>query len=434
MAAPVVSGSAAIVRQYFLAGWHVTGRPDSQSRLDPRASLVKAVLLNGAQSLVAVQNGSGQITASIRPYDVNQGFGRIDLSESLPIAGKNSLSGVFVNGKTIGNRQEDVVRVTIRNADRCSSFSATLVWTDPAGAPNCNECVLNDLDLFVMRGSRTFYPNGRSQSDTVNNAERVQIPNFSNGETLSIHVKGTNLLRNQEYSLAIVGCFATGGDDGSDETPPSPTPPSPVPPVPSPPIEEEECEDGSGSFKIGNGNSRACGWLSSNTGNFGYLCLFRDVASVCPITCDACLLTESSSGQSTMKRAQTALDGRIRWHGNFFDIQAKKNLTVRHFDVHLSTTDNLRVLVFYRNGSLSRTRRNTGWIKMCDATVKSNGVGSVTRIPESACTPRFVSKDSMMSFYVTLIGQPNLVMTKVEQGTASPIDNVDMRYRSGIAV
>jgi Subtilase family len=47
MAAPVTAGSAAMVRQYFEEGWHITGQRDTSQGFKPRASLVKAVLLNG---------------------------------------------------------------------------------------------------------------------------------------------------------------------------------------------------------------------------------------------------------------------------------------------------------------------------------------------------------------------------------------------------
>lgn len=52
----------------------------------PTASLLRAVLIAGASSMTgfAVRNGE-----TLSMYDVNQGFGSIDLSRSLPLKGVN---------------------------------------------------------------------------------------------------------------------------------------------------------------------------------------------------------------------------------------------------------------------------------------------------------------------------------------------------------
>ena len=49
MATPVVSGTAALVRQYLEDGWYPLGlRPVASNRIQPSALLVKAIFLNGA--------------------------------------------------------------------------------------------------------------------------------------------------------------------------------------------------------------------------------------------------------------------------------------------------------------------------------------------------------------------------------------------------
>lgn len=50
MAAPVVAGSLALVRQYFADGWYPSGAPQAASAFLPSAPLLKAVLL-GAECL-----------------------------------------------------------------------------------------------------------------------------------------------------------------------------------------------------------------------------------------------------------------------------------------------------------------------------------------------------------------------------------------------
>ena len=49
---------------------------------NPSGALIKAVLLNGAQFLQWVDNGADGVT-EIKPYDNNQGFGRMSLQGEL---------------------------------------------------------------------------------------------------------------------------------------------------------------------------------------------------------------------------------------------------------------------------------------------------------------------------------------------------------------
>ena len=49
MAAPVVAGAGALVRQYFQEGWYPCGAKGCGKPFDPSGILVKAILVNGAQ-------------------------------------------------------------------------------------------------------------------------------------------------------------------------------------------------------------------------------------------------------------------------------------------------------------------------------------------------------------------------------------------------
>jgi hypothetical protein len=62
MAAPACAASAALVRQYFEEGFHVTGRQNLEASLNPSAALVKAVMINGARPV------RSQTTVCIHTY------------------------------------------------------------------------------------------------------------------------------------------------------------------------------------------------------------------------------------------------------------------------------------------------------------------------------------------------------------------------------
>lgn len=219
-AAPSVAGSAALIRQYFIEGWCTADRccgvKGCGSSISPSNSLMKALLLNGAVPMTGkvqrVPNGD-VLDESFDVYDGKQGFGRINLLNSVPLHGSNKLQLTAVNDKTIVHGNEHDYNVNIDTSNGCSSdLTVTLVWMDPPGATGCLNCLVNDLDVTVEELStggisKVYYPNGLSKRDKRNTVERIAI-NTSDGDKFRVLVKATNLVSEQRYSLAIAGCLA----------------------------------------------------------------------------------------------------------------------------------------------------------------------------------------------------------------------------------
>jgi subtilisin family serine protease len=91
MATPVVAGSAALVRQYFMDGYYPSGTRASDKGFTPSAALVKAVLLGGAASITGFEADTGlpvDPTPSFR-----QGFGRVFLGETWALSGLRCVFG-----------------------------------------------------------------------------------------------------------------------------------------------------------------------------------------------------------------------------------------------------------------------------------------------------------------------------------------------------
>jgi len=136
MASPVLAGAAAILRQYFEEGYCNTniccGYKGCTGNMDPSGSLLKALLMNGAQPL---QGGvqyvpGGDIVGSLKEYDSNQGVGRVNLLNSVPLVGENAMQMQVVNDNFIVDGNKDVYTFYI-NTNNCSGnrpFSATLAW------------------------------------------------------------------------------------------------------------------------------------------------------------------------------------------------------------------------------------------------------------------------------------------------------------------
>jgi len=83
MATPLIAGSAALVRQYFLSGSYPGSSSAAANQYAPSGALVKAVLLGGAAGLDGFESDTGLPLAP--PPSFRQGFGRIDLARSLPL-------------------------------------------------------------------------------------------------------------------------------------------------------------------------------------------------------------------------------------------------------------------------------------------------------------------------------------------------------------
>ena len=137
MASPVLAGAAAILRQYFEEGYCnagvCCGYQGCTGSMDPSGSLLKAILMNGAQPLqggVQYVPGGEILDRSLEEYDSNQGVGRLNLLKSVPLRDENSMQMQVVNDKFIVDGNKDVYTFYIDrdNCNRDREFSVTLAW------------------------------------------------------------------------------------------------------------------------------------------------------------------------------------------------------------------------------------------------------------------------------------------------------------------
>ena len=74
MATPLIAGAAALVRQYYT---------DVQGVGDPSAALIKATLISGAYNMSPGQYGTGRYREIHNPPDYSQGWGRVNVTDSV---------------------------------------------------------------------------------------------------------------------------------------------------------------------------------------------------------------------------------------------------------------------------------------------------------------------------------------------------------------
>ena len=221
MAAPVVAGSVAVLRQYLR---------EKLGTATPSAALLRAILITATRPLNEVPRAHAP---SIGYPDFDQGFGRLDLSTILPVAGASqSRALVFddvANGSTDAlesNLAPDATRVSFRRytitvtVGGTEPLRITVAWTDPPG-----NGVQNDLQLAVRTPGNTWhygnelhrYANGLvlpaaplnqpelNVVDRHNTVEHVRIDHPEAGN-YSIRIWARNtLVPLQGYALAVSG-------------------------------------------------------------------------------------------------------------------------------------------------------------------------------------------------------------------------------------
>ena len=162
MAAPVVSGSAALVIDYLRT---------KDGNLDPSPALVKAVLIATSDHL---------------PTDAwpgkAQGWGRVNVSRALVESRTQTMEWIDQSSNLTapGESMEYAFEV-----DSGAPLSVSLVWTDVSSALYSGKTLVNDLDLEVRSPSgevwlgNVFLDNRSTTGgtpDRVNNVECIYVP------------------------------------------------------------------------------------------------------------------------------------------------------------------------------------------------------------------------------------------------------------------
>ncbi|HUU04049.1 MAG TPA: S8 family serine peptidase [Myxococcota bacterium] len=264
-AAPLVSGAAALTRQYFVEGWYPGGAPKGSDGFSPSAALVKAVLVNSTESIGPAPNSvpgplydvvQGEKIADMEaaPNDI-EGWGVLRLDRSLYFSGDAERLAVLTDSWGDGAdrgaaanppiEESQLHTYWLQNVRAGSVLRVTLAWIDPAGTPGAGKALVNDLDLEVVDSSGRVFkgniafeqnrstPAGSDQPDNINPLERVIIsPDMT--QNLELRVIGRHIPGNgrnspypstrQGYALVAAGDFegvcpaqgCPGTDGGSD--------------------------------------------------------------------------------------------------------------------------------------------------------------------------------------------------------------------------
>ncbi len=195
MASPNVAGSLLLLQQHY-----ENLRGDFM-----RASTLKGLALHTADDI-----------GSVGP-DAVSGWGVLNAKAAAETI-SNTDTRSKVEELTLSAGQSYTVTV---ESDGVNPLLASISWTDPAGTVqtvvNDNTPVLvNDLDIFISKGSTTFMPykltsvtSNDTGDNTVDPFERVDVANAFGTYTITITHKGSLSGGSQDYALIVTGIKET---------------------------------------------------------------------------------------------------------------------------------------------------------------------------------------------------------------------------------
>jgi serine protease AprX len=196
MATPLVSGCAALVRQYFT----------DQRGHQPSAALLKAALVNGARWL----SGKDALNDHTKEPNYHQGFGCVYLPWTLPNDALPSMRLEYADDwqapanplARVGDARQFLV-----TAEADTWLRLCLVWTDPPGRglQNNLNVLLEHRQSGMKWAGNQNRPTQFPSPDPGNNVQVIRIDQPAAG-TYLIQVVATNILRGpQPFALVVAG-------------------------------------------------------------------------------------------------------------------------------------------------------------------------------------------------------------------------------------
>jgi hypothetical protein len=226
MAAPLVAGIAALIRQYLAEGFYPGGFRGSGSKIYPSAALMRALIIGSSRSTLPLTKKQRTMApfAQDETPSFSQGWGAPVAAAILPFANSTFPDRSFslkiidrwpISGQTGSLSAQFWV---LRDA---SPLTVTLAWTDPASLPSPDAAVsvlVNDIDLLLVSPQGKLYAGNSFWSiefaptavkvpvlDAVNNQEQVHVPAAEAG-MWAVHVRARRLSTSSQLAaVAIAG-------------------------------------------------------------------------------------------------------------------------------------------------------------------------------------------------------------------------------------
>ena len=202
MAAPIVSGFAALIREYLRT---------ERNYSTPSAALLKAIIVNSTREL----GGSDAMADHDFIPNFHQGFGCIDMHNIIPSLQKKELHLHYLDPwqeedlQFMATGQRFLFRMHVEEG---TPLRLCLCWTDPPG-----NGIQNNLNIMLMhvKSEHKWVGNERlprmiTSFDRDNNIEIIRIDDPHGGE-YKVAVQANNLLvARQDFAMVITGNIKNG--------------------------------------------------------------------------------------------------------------------------------------------------------------------------------------------------------------------------------
>jgi len=207
MAAPVIAGGAAMLKQYFEEGRFPSGRPNPSLSFTPSGSLLRACMANSGVDLQSELGFPGY----------REGWGRALLDDVLYFPGDSAKFRMvdIPHAQGVNHQQTRSRRLNIPAGS--PMLRITMAYADEPGSAFASLPVVNDLSLIAVDPNGVRYGgniintftgtsfSGTSAKDHLNSLEVILVPSPSPGPW-TIKVEGTDVLVGPQ-GFAVVATF-----------------------------------------------------------------------------------------------------------------------------------------------------------------------------------------------------------------------------------
>ncbi|MCJ2511828.1 MAG: S8 family serine peptidase, partial [Candidatus Thermoplasmatota archaeon] len=149
---PVVSGLAAIARQYFTEGWYPTGTAVPANGFTPSGALLKSAIAAAGQQMQGAR--ADRKSEGTWPNNA-QGWGRVVLDNSLYFPG--DASRLHVVDHTEGLATGESVEYSYYVSSGAVPFKVIMAYSDYPGSTPTTKALVNNLDLTVTSPTGEVY-------------------------------------------------------------------------------------------------------------------------------------------------------------------------------------------------------------------------------------------------------------------------------------
>ena len=213
MATPTTAGAVALILQYYSEGWYPTGEKNSVDAFEPSSALIRATLINGAVEI----NGSGAYYNGTKYPNGDQGWGRIDLNNSLYFKGDAKRMWVVDNVRGVATGENSKYQIQV--SDNTQPLKFTLAWTDYPGSPDVSVQLVNNLNLKVTDPNGNAYLGNVFTSYNPGYSTTGGAPDNRNVEEVVLLLPDNDKFPTGTYTVEVIGYNVPNGEAGMNAQP-----------------------------------------------------------------------------------------------------------------------------------------------------------------------------------------------------------------------